>query len=196
MLELVRNVPSSSDPIDCRMVAHDLWPRRLLERRDVVIVATVSAIYGIGDPSDYHQMILHLKEREKAPQREIIARLVNMQYERNDIEFKRGVFRVRGDVIDIFPAENSETALRVSMFDDEVEQLSMPLGPIKRKVAWKLPPMKLLSRSEQQQVNRAAVEERGRHLCVAEDAGPFSECEVCRDDDRGALIETADQVEQ
>jgi len=99
--------------------------KALLERRDSVIVATVSAIYGIGDPSDYHQMILHLREKEKVPQREVIARLVNMQYERNDIEFKRGVFRVRGDVIDIFPAENSESALRVTMFDDEIETLSM-----------------------------------------------------------------------
>src|SRR3954470_22138994 len=85
--------------------------KSLLERRDVVIVGTVSCIYGIGDPSDYHGMILHLREREKNPQREIIQRLVEMQYQRNDFEFKRGVFRVRGDVIDVFPAENSETAV-------------------------------------------------------------------------------------
>ena len=99
--------------------------KALLERRDTIIVATVSAIYGIGDPSDYHNMILHLREKEKLTQREAIQRLAEMQYERNDIEFKRGTFRVRGDVLDIFPAENSETAVRVSLFDDEVESLSV-----------------------------------------------------------------------
>ena len=97
--------------------------KSLMERRDVVIVATVSAIYGIGDPSEYHQMILHLKEGSKMKQREIIARLVTMQYDRGDLDFDRGSFRVRGDVIDIFPAENSETALRISLFDDEIETL-------------------------------------------------------------------------
>ena len=99
--------------------------KSLLERRDTVIVATVSAIYGIGNPSDYHNMILHLREREKMTQRDAIQRLVEMQYERNEFEFKRGTFRVRGDVLDIFPAENSETAIRVSLFDDEVETLSV-----------------------------------------------------------------------
>src|SRR5678810_390423 len=98
--------------------------KALLERRDTIIVGTVSAIYGIGDPSDYHSMILHLRENEKISQRDAIKRLTEMQYERNDVEFKRGVFRVRGDVIDIFPAESSESAIRVSMFDDEVETLS------------------------------------------------------------------------
>ncbi len=99
--------------------------KALLERRDTIIVATVSAIYGIGDPSDYHNMILHLRENEKISQRDAIKRLTEMQYDRNDVEFKRGTFRVRGDVIDIFPAENSETAIRVSLFDDEVENLSV-----------------------------------------------------------------------
>jgi excinuclease ABC subunit B len=99
--------------------------KSLLERRDVVIVATVSAIYGIGDPSDYHGMILHLRENEKLPQRDAIKRLTEMQYDRNEFEFKRGVFRVRGDVLDIFPAENSETAVRVSLFDDEVESIQI-----------------------------------------------------------------------
>ena len=97
--------------------------KSLMERRDVIIVATVSAIYGIGDPSDYHGMILHLREKEKLEQRVAIKRLTEMQYERNDVEFKRGVFRVRGDVIDIFPAENAENAVRVTMFDDEVESI-------------------------------------------------------------------------
>ena len=99
--------------------------KSLLERRDTVIVATVSAIYGIGNPSDYHNMILHLREKEKMTQRDAIQRLAEMQYERNEFEFKRGTFRVRGDVLDIFPAENSETAIRVSLFDDEVESLSV-----------------------------------------------------------------------
>jgi excinuclease ABC subunit B len=97
--------------------------KSLLERPDCVIVATVSAIYGIGDLTEYHHMILHLRENDKAGQRDIIRQLTVMQYERNEMEFKRGVFRVRGDVIDIFPAENSETALRVTLFDDEVESL-------------------------------------------------------------------------
>src|SRR5688572_16543816 len=95
--------------------------KSLLERRDTVIVCTVSAIYGIGDPVDYHSMILHLREREKLPQRDAIRLLAEMQYERNDLEFRRGVFRVRGEVLDIFPAENSETAVRLTLFDDEVE---------------------------------------------------------------------------
>jgi excinuclease ABC subunit B len=99
--------------------------KALLERRDTIIVATVSAIYGIGDPVDYHGMILHLHENEKLSQRDAIERLIAMQYERNDIEFQRGAFRVRGDILDIFPAENSETAVRVSLFDDEVESIQM-----------------------------------------------------------------------
>jgi len=99
--------------------------KSLLERGDAVIVATVSCIYGIGDPVDYHGMILHLREREKANQRDIIARLVAMQYERAELDFRRGTFRVRGDVIDIFPAEHSETALRVALFDDEVDSLML-----------------------------------------------------------------------
>ncbi len=99
--------------------------KSLLEREDAVIVATVSCIYGIGDPVDYHGMILHLREREHANQREIIARLVAMQYERSELDFRRGTFRVRGDVIDVFPAEHSETAVRVTLFDDEVDSLML-----------------------------------------------------------------------
>ncbi|GGP20941.1 excinuclease ABC subunit UvrB [Silvimonas iriomotensis] len=111
--------------------------KAMLERRDCIIVATVSAIYGIGDPSEYHQMILHLKEGETRPQSEIIKRLTGMQYQRNEMEFSRGHFRVRGDVIDIFPAENAELAVRISLFDDEVEtiQLFDPLtGHIKQRM--------------------------------------------------------------
>lgn len=99
--------------------------KALLEREDSIIVATVSAIYGIGDPSEYHGMVLHLKQGEKLSQRDAIDRLIGMQYDRNDFDFSRGCFRVRGDVIDIFPAENNETAVRVSLFDDEIETITL-----------------------------------------------------------------------
>ncbi len=111
--------------------------KAILERPDCIIVATVSAIYGIGDPSDYHQMILHLKEGETFARQDIISRLTVMQYERNDIEFSRGTFRVRGDTLDIFPAESPELAIRLSLFDDELESLRLfdPLtGIIKQRV--------------------------------------------------------------
>ena len=98
--------------------------KALLERNDSIIVATVSAIYGIGDPIAYQGMVLYIEVGEKLLQRNIILRLVSMQYDRNDFDFSRGCFRVRGDVIDIFPAENSETAIRVSLFDDVVEGIS------------------------------------------------------------------------
>ncbi len=98
--------------------------KALLERDDSIIVATVSAIYGIGDPVDYQGMVLYMQVGEKLLQRNIILRLIAMQYERNDFDFSRGCFRVRGDVIDIFPAENSETAIRVALFDDVIEGIS------------------------------------------------------------------------
>lgn len=112
--------------------------KSLMERRDVVIVATVSCIYGIGDPVDYHAMILHLREGERVVHRELIERLVAMQYTRSDVDFRRGTFRVRGDVIDVFPAENAELAVRIEMFDDEIEHLTLfdPLtGHLKHKLA-------------------------------------------------------------
>jgi excinuclease ABC subunit B len=112
--------------------------KSLLERQDSIIVATVSAIYGIGDPVDYHGMILHLRQNEIVPQREIIKRLTDMQYDRNDIEFTRGHFRVRGDVIDIFPAESSEHALRLTLFDDEVESLAF-FDPLTGQILQKVP---------------------------------------------------------
>jgi excinuclease ABC subunit B len=99
--------------------------KSLLERRDCVIVATVSAIYGIGDPDEYHGMILHVRHKEKLSQRDIIARLVAMQYERSELDFRRGTFRVRGDVIDVFPAEHAEHAIRISLADDEIERLEV-----------------------------------------------------------------------
>lgn len=109
--------------------------KHLMECSDVIIVATVSAIYGIGDPNEYHQMILHVKEGQNIGQREIIARLVTMQYERGDMDFKRGSFRVRGDVIDIYPAESAETALRISLFDDEIDSMTLfdPLTGVTRQ---------------------------------------------------------------
>ena len=112
--------------------------KSLLERRDTVIVGTVSAIYGIGNPGDYHQMILILRVRDKLSQRDLIARLAAMQYERNEVDFARGHFRVRGDVVDIFPAEHAELAVRVEMFDDEIESIQL-FDPLTGKVRQKIP---------------------------------------------------------
>ena len=98
--------------------------KAILEREDVVIVATVSAIYGLGDPAAYHGMILHLRQGGLSHQREILRRLAELQYTRNDIELRRGNFRVRGDVIDIFPAESERFAVRVELFGDQIEQLT------------------------------------------------------------------------
>ncbi len=111
--------------------------KSLLERDDAIIVATVSCIYGIGDPVDYHGMILHLRSGEKISQRDIIKRLTEMQYDRNELEFKRGVFRVRGEVVDVFPAENSEAAVRVTLFDDEVDSMSL-FDPLTGRLLQKL----------------------------------------------------------
>ena len=99
--------------------------KNLMTRNDVIIVATVSAIYGIGDPTEYQQMVLSVKEGDTIEQRDIISTLVSMQYERGEMDFKRGSFRVRGDVIDIYPAESSDNALRISLFDDEIDRLDI-----------------------------------------------------------------------
>jgi excinuclease ABC subunit B len=112
--------------------------KSLMERRDVIIVATVSAIYGIGNPSEYHKMILTLRTGDKVAQRDVIARLIQMQYTRNEMDFSRGTFRVRGDTIDIFPAEHAELAIRVEMFDDEIESLQL-FDPLTGKVRQKIP---------------------------------------------------------
>ena len=98
--------------------------KAILERQDVVIVATVSAIYGLGDPAAYHGMILHLREGAESGQREMLRRLAELQYTRNEIDLRRGNFRVRGDVIDIFPAESERFAVRVELFGDQIERLS------------------------------------------------------------------------
>ncbi len=112
--------------------------KSILERRDVVIVATVSAIYGIGQPEAYHQMVMTLRAGDKAGQRDLIAQLIRMQYDRNDIEFSRGSFRVRGDTIDVFPAEHSELAVRIELFDDEVESLQL-FDPLTGRIRQKIP---------------------------------------------------------
>jgi excinuclease ABC subunit B len=112
--------------------------KSLMERRDVVIVATVSAIYGIGNPNEYHQMILTLRAKDRVSQRDIIARLIQMQYTRNEMDFGRGTFRVRGDTIDIFPAEHADLAVRLEMFDDELESIQL-FDPLTGKVKQKIP---------------------------------------------------------
>ncbi|QJE01277.1 excinuclease ABC subunit UvrB [Massilia forsythiae] len=112
--------------------------KSLMERRDVVIVATVSAIYGIGNPNEYHKMILTLRAGDKVAQRDVIARLIQMQYTRNEMDFSRGSFRVRGDTIDIFPAEHAELAIRVEMFDDEIESLQL-FDPLTGRIRQKIP---------------------------------------------------------
>ena len=112
--------------------------KSILERRDVIIVATVSAIYGIGQPEAYHKMIMTLRVGDKPGQRDVIAQLIRMQYKRNDIDFSRGAFRVRGDTIDIFPAEHSEMAIRIELFDDEIESLQL-FDPLTGRIRQKIP---------------------------------------------------------
>lgn len=99
--------------------------KALLQRSDAIIVASVSAIYGLGDPQSYLQMVLHLDRGDRLEQREILRLLTDLQYERNDVVFQRGNYRVRGDIIDVFPAESERDALRISLFDDEIEELSI-----------------------------------------------------------------------
>jgi excinuclease ABC subunit B len=112
--------------------------KSLLERRDVVIVATVSAIYGIGKPEDYMQMVLMARVGDKVGQRDVIAQLIRMQYKRNDADFSRGTFRVRGDTIDVFPAEHSELAVRLELFDDEIDSIQL-FDPLTGRVRQKIP---------------------------------------------------------
>ncbi|WCM95338.1 excinuclease ABC subunit UvrB [Acidovorax sp. NCPPB 2350] len=112
--------------------------KSVLERRDVVIVATVSAIYGIGAPEDYTQMRFIMRVGDEISQRDVIARLIRMQYTRNEQDFSRGTFRVRGDTIDVFPSEHSELAIRIDLFDDEIETLSL-FDPLTGRVRQKIP---------------------------------------------------------
>ncbi|RKR26348.1 excinuclease ABC subunit B [Acidovorax sp. 93] len=112
--------------------------KSLMERTDVVIVATVSAIYGIGEPESYHRMVMTLRTGDKLGQRDVIAQLIRMQYQRNEADFSRGKFRVRGDTIDVFPAEHSELAVRIELFDDEIESLQL-FDPLTGRVKQKIP---------------------------------------------------------
>jgi excinuclease ABC subunit B len=112
--------------------------KSILERRDVVIVATVSAIYGIGEPESYHRMVMTLRTGDKMGQRDVIAQLIRMQYQRNDQDFTRGKFRVRGDTIDVFPAEHSELAIRIELFDDEIDSLQL-FDPLTGRIRQKIP---------------------------------------------------------
>ncbi len=112
--------------------------KSLMERTDVVIVATVSAIYGIGEPESYHRMVMTLRSGDKLGQRDVIAQLIRMQYQRNEADFSRGKFRVRGDTIDVFPAEHSELAIRIELFDDEIESLQL-FDPLTGRVKQKIP---------------------------------------------------------
>jgi excinuclease ABC subunit B len=120
--------------------------KSMLERDDAIIVATVSCIYGIGDPGDYQDMRQVLREKDQVGQRDLLARLAGMQYTRNDIDFRRGTFRVRGDTIDIFPAENSESALRVSLFDEAIESLTL-FDPLTGELLHRIPRFTLYAKS-------------------------------------------------
>ena len=99
--------------------------KALIERRDTIIVATVSAIYGLGDPGEYFKMVLHLVRGDRLDQRELLRRLTELQYERGDYELRRGTYRVRGEVIDVFPAESETDAIRIELFDGEIENLAV-----------------------------------------------------------------------
>jgi len=112
--------------------------KALLQRRDAIIIASVSAIYGLGDPQSYLQMVLHLDRGDRMAQRDVLHRLTELQYERNDVAFARGTYRVRGDVIDVFPAESEKEAVRISLFDDEIEEISV-FDPLTGEVLNKLP---------------------------------------------------------
>ena len=112
--------------------------KALLQRRDAIIIASVSAIYGLGDPQSYLQMVLHLDRGDRMAQRDVLRRLTELQYERNDVAFQRGTYRVRGDVIDVFPAESEKEAVRIGLFDDEIEEISI-FDPLTGEVLNKVP---------------------------------------------------------
>lgn len=120
--------------------------KALLERRDVIVVATVSAIYGLGDPGSYLKMVMHLDRGDKVDQRYILRRLADMQYTRNDMDLQRATYRVRGDVIDIFPADSDKFAVRIELFDDEIENLSF-FDPLTGEVIRKVPRLTIFPKS-------------------------------------------------
>ncbi|WP_028303806.1 excinuclease ABC subunit UvrB [Oceanospirillum maris] len=120
--------------------------KALLERKDSLIVATVSAIYGLGDPKSYHKMVLHINRGERIDQRQMLRRLAELQYTRNDLDFRRATYRVRGDVIDIFPAESEQEAVRVELFDDEIDSISI-FDPLTGEQLRKLPRITIYPKS-------------------------------------------------
>lgn len=120
--------------------------KALLERKDSLIVATVSAIYGLGDPKSYHKMVLHINRGERIDQRQMLRRLAELQYTRNDLDFRRATYRVRGDVIDIFPAESDQEAVRVELFDDEIDNISV-FDPLTGEQLRKLPRITIYPKS-------------------------------------------------
>ena len=136
--------------------------KALLERRDAIIICSVSAIYGLGDPDAYLKMLLHVSRGERIDQRAILRRLAEMQYQRNDLEFSRGTYRVRGEVIDVFPAESDDEAIRISLFDDEVEGIHYfdPLtgAPLRKAARVTIYP--------KTQKAAFSVEERGLSICT------------------------------
>ncbi len=150
--------------------------KSLLERNDTIIVATVSAIYGLGEPDEYHAMVLHLRRGDIIDQRAVLRRLAELQYKRNDYELERGTYRVRGEVIDIFPAESERDALRVELFDDEIESLAQ-FDPLTGEVLRKIPRFTIYPKSHyvtsRETVLRATetikveLEERLQHLRAA-----------------------------
>ena len=131
--------------------------KALLERRDAIIVATVSSIYGLGDPNEYFRMVLHLVRGEKIDQRELIRRLTEMQYTRNDVELRRACYRVRGEVIDVHPAESEIEAVRIELFDGEVEAISL-FDPLTGEVYRKLPRYTLYPKSHYVTTRRTVLD--------------------------------------
>ena len=131
--------------------------KALLERRDAIVVASVSAIYGLGDPNEYFRMVLHLVRGDRIDQRELIRRLTEMQYSRNDTELVRGTFRVRGEVVDVHPAESEIEALRIELFDGEIENLSM-FDPLTGHVGRKLPRFTLYPKSHYVTTRRTVLD--------------------------------------
>ena len=131
--------------------------KALLERRDAIVVASVSAIYGLGDPNEYFRMVLHLVKGDRIDQRELIRRLTEMQYSRNDTELERGTFRVRGEVVDVHPAESEIEAIRIELFDGEIENLSM-FDPLTGHLSRKLPRFTLYPKSHYVTTRRTVLE--------------------------------------
>jgi len=131
--------------------------KALLERRDAIIVCTVSAIYGLGDPNEYFRMVLHMVRGERIDQRELIRRLTEMQYSRNDIELRRGTYRVRGEVIDVHPAESDVEALRIELFDGEIEQLTL-FDPLTGESLSKIPRYTIYPKSHYVTTRRTVLE--------------------------------------